>query len=444
MRNSGSEPFTRRRFLSTTALGAGGLVAAPYLAGCADNNASPAGSGSGKSTSLSILAWSHTVPAVDVAFDQYAQDWGRKNNISVKVDHVAINDLPARLGTEISSKSGHDIVQMPPATGVGNTPDQLVDVSDLVEELGRDYGGWNSLAEQGAKYEGKWLAYPDYAGSKPGIYRKDLFDKYGLALPETWEDMRAAGKVLKKAGNPLALTLGHTGDSNIFWMSLLWSYGAGFAGSDGKYTPLDTPELRQALDVATGLYRDGCTKDVLAWDDAGNNDAMISGTSSYTINGISILAAAKEGNPDVAKNLALCLPPGGPATRAVLTNQFMLGIWNFSKAQDVAMDFLRAYHKEWKMFAEVSGGFNMKLFKDIPRPYPVVDDNPVTEGLVDQVQYLAAVGYPGPASNAANEVASTFLITDMVSKVVQGGSVDSAIADTDSKIKAIYEKANLV
>jgi multiple sugar transport system substrate-binding protein len=392
------------------------------------------------------MAWSHSVGAVDEAFDAYARQWGADNDVAVTVDHIAINDIPTKLAAEIRSQAGHDLVQMPPATGVALYADQLVDVSSFVEELGAPHGGWNSLAQQGAFYDGAWLAYPDYGSAKPSLYRKDLFDQYGLAAPTTWEAVLAAGKELKPKGFPLGLTLSHTGDANQYWMALLWCYGAFWAKEDGTYVgTLDTPQMREALDMAKQIYTEGCTPDVLSWDDSGNNSAYIAGVNSYTINGISIVAATEEANPDVAAATALAVPPAGPVAQQMLTNQFMLGIWKFSEQQETALDFLTAYDQEWEQFAEVSGGFNLKLWNDIPRPYPVLDESERTKDLVDSVSMLASVGYPGPATAAAAQVATDYLIVDLVIDVaVNGTDAVDAIASTEEKIRKIYELNGLL
>lgn len=434
--------LSRRKFLTATTLSAGGLLVSPYLTGCA-----PANSGTARTSgpkNLSIMAWSHSVPATDVAFDEFAQEWGAANNVNVRVDHTAINDIPARLGSEIRAQSGHDIVQMPPGTGVSNFADQLADITSEVEELGKAYGGWSPLAEQGAKYNGAWLAYPDYGIAVPGFYRKDLFDQFTLEAPTTWDAVLEAGRALKPEGHPLGLTLSHTGDANQYWMALLWGYGGAWANAEGRFAGLDSPGLREGLQMAKAIYNEGCTPDVLSWDDSGNNTAYISGVSSYTINGLSILGASREANPDVAAQTLLEVPPSGPAGGAMLTNLFGLGIWKFSKVRDLATAFLSDYHDRWQDFAEVSEGFNLKLFNEIPRPYPVLDEDPLTEALVDSIPLLASVGHPGPATPAASEVATNFVIIDLVIEVVQGGSVDSAIETAEAKIRSIYTAADLL
>jgi multiple sugar transport system substrate-binding protein len=80
---------TRRRFLKQTALtltaASAPSVSAPFISrALADTK------------SLSIVQWSHFVPEYDKWFDQFAKDWGTKNNIDVTVDHIPVANVAAR------------------------------------------------------------------------------------------------------------------------------------------------------------------------------------------------------------------------------------------------------------------------------------------------------------------------------------------------------------
>src|SRR5436309_503565 len=90
--------------------------AKPAASGLA--SAKPAASSSGTldtnrafAGSLSILQWSHFVPAYDTDYyDKWVKDWGAKHKVDIKIDHIALADLPARSAAEVAAKSGHDDV----------------------------------------------------------------------------------------------------------------------------------------------------------------------------------------------------------------------------------------------------------------------------------------------------------------------------------------------
>ncbi|MFJ8106329.1 ABC transporter substrate-binding protein [Streptomyces sp. NPDC096132] len=73
----------------------------------------------------------------------------------------------------------------------------LADISAYVGS-GKDKflpGAW-----AGAQVQGKVYGVPTSAAPAFTIYRTDVFKKYGLTAPATWDDFIAAGKVLKKHG----------------------------------------------------------------------------------------------------------------------------------------------------------------------------------------------------------------------------------------------------
>src|SRR5579885_3491818 len=113
-------------------IGAAGLapmLSAPFVSrALADNK------------SLSIVQWSHFVPAYDTWFDKFAKDWGEKNKIAVTVDHIPVQNVPARAAAEASAGSGHDLFGFNGAGGAHLYRKFFVDVSDLVKETEKKYG----------------------------------------------------------------------------------------------------------------------------------------------------------------------------------------------------------------------------------------------------------------------------------------------------------------
>ncbi|MBI3669317.1 MAG: twin-arginine translocation signal domain-containing protein, partial [Acidobacteria bacterium] len=54
---------------------------------------------------LKILQWSHFVPGYDKWFDGvFTKEWGQKNNTNVIVDHISLNEIPARGAAEVGAQ----------------------------------------------------------------------------------------------------------------------------------------------------------------------------------------------------------------------------------------------------------------------------------------------------------------------------------------------------
>src|SRR5262249_35829873 len=160
---------------ATPAPSGGGNTPAPGAA----TSAPQVSTGGGE---LSYLHWTNFVPEMDTKLDELAKQWGDKNKVTVKVEHININDVPARRAAAIQAKTGPDMIW-----DTQNWPvlfkDSLVDITDLVEDLGKQLGGWYPFTEQFAKVEGKWRALPHGLGGGTFVYRTDWFKQNNVSIP---------------------------------------------------------------------------------------------------------------------------------------------------------------------------------------------------------------------------------------------------------------------
>ena len=139
----------------------------------------------------------------------------------------------AKYASEVQTQAGHDLVEMRMHFPWLYEP-QLVDVSDVVAELEKQYGKAIASAYEGAHVKGVWRAVPQYHGMFVAAYREDLFKKAGLKVPDTWEDLYTVGKELKKMGNPVGIPISQNYDSISTAGPVLWSFGGMEVDKDGK------------------------------------------------------------------------------------------------------------------------------------------------------------------------------------------------------------------
>jgi multiple sugar transport system substrate-binding protein len=133
---------TRRCFLKHTGLavlaaGSAPVISAPFVSrALADTK------------TLTMVQWSHFIPAYDKWFDQFAKDWGTKNNIEVTVDHIPVQNVASRAAAEASAGSGHDMFQWNGAGGPHLYRKFLVDVTSLVEDVEKKHGKISVIGRQ--------------------------------------------------------------------------------------------------------------------------------------------------------------------------------------------------------------------------------------------------------------------------------------------------------
>src|SRR5262245_36431207 len=191
---------SRRQFLRASGTGLAGASLLTML----DAKKAPAQI---KGTTLRILQWSHFIPAYDAWFDKFAKEWGDKNGVKVRVDHIPHLEIPARMAAEFAAGTGHDIIYNGSSILTRLYYKSLVDLTDVADEKAKKYGGWIPAAKSLVEVEGRWYGLPIFYILAPMLYRKDLFDANNLKYPDTWELARVAARTLKPKGHPTGIAL---------------------------------------------------------------------------------------------------------------------------------------------------------------------------------------------------------------------------------------------
>lgn len=433
-----ADPSTlnRRKFL--TVAGAG--VAGGSLLTMLEARQAPAQI---KGTTLRILQWSHFIPAYDAWFDgKFAKEWGDKNGVKVRVDHIPHLELPARMAAEFAAGAGHDIIMNGSSILTRLYYKSLADISDIYGQGGKKHGGWIPSAGPLVEVEGKQYGIPMFYILLPMLYRKDLFDANGLKAPDTWELARVAARTLKPKGHPTGIQFSQCADANLNWRSLLFSFGGAEADPSGENILIDSKETREALRFAKALFDEGMTPEVFSWDDASDNRFLASGIGSWIHDAISAYRTTEDTNPDVFKNTHIALEPAGPGGKRVsvsAANVYM--IWKFSKNQQAAKEFLTHFMDSGKEGMTQSRGYNMPyLLADAQKPMPVIGADPKMQILQDFPKIVAFYGHPGPFTTPIQEVVNLFVLPDMFTRVARGQNVEDVMKWGVGEYRRIFSK----
>jgi multiple sugar transport system substrate-binding protein len=436
-------PISRRGFLTSAGLGVAAAGLAPAISAPFVSRAWA------QTKTLTILQWSHFVPAFDVWFDKFAHDWGGKNGLNVTVDHIPEQDIAARAAAEVAAGSGHDLFMWNGAGGPHLYRRYLIDMTKLVDSVQQKFGKVSVIGRQIAYNEDTktWSAYPDYYINNPGMYRKDLWEEIGM-LPETWDDVRTGGAKLKAKGHPVGMSLARSNDPNLSWRGVLWSYGASIQDATGKEVTLDSKAAVEAVKFVTALYKEAMTSEVLSWNDASNNQYIDSGVGSFIINPISAYRTAQQLNEKLADKIFVMKPPKGPARQLVGAASNSYGIWKFARNKEAGLEFLTYYADHWVEAFKASTGYNMPIYANIvPKPMPILSNDPTSHPhdklaiLQTSDEWSAVAGWPGPAWAATDEVYNDFVICDMMTKAATGAMTpEDAVKWAAQQSELIFKK----
>ena len=423
---------TRREFLNLS-LVATGAALAPSLA---------AAGGKATTKSLTTVRESSFIKAFDDFFVKtLAPEYEKLTGIKVGYEAVSVGGMLTRLTTMAETKSGPEI------TGTGlNWPflfdNALVDVSDVAGEVGKKLGGWHEIVQDVVVVNNKWKAVPWGNIGQLEVYRTDWFKEVGVTkFPDTWEDLLAAGRLLKKKGHPFGFEIGHGFGDNHGWMyPLLWSYGGREVDRDGKTVLIDSSETAKAVDFCRKFYQETMFEDVLGWTDVNNNKAFFGEQISCTNNASSILEVGLRQFPDIAKVTDHAMNPSGPKGRFHVLNAVSHAVLTHAPDQAAAKAFLRWLYDDKQMsrwlasanayYAPFLHGYdNHPMWNVEPRYLPY------KESLKTSRPHT----WPGPQGHASSESVAKYVLVDMFAKACRGDSTKDVIATAATQLKQIYK-----
>jgi multiple sugar transport system substrate-binding protein len=405
-----SASLSRRGFLKTSA---GAVAGASLLAGM------PA-PGLAQKRELSFLSWNHFVPASDDELRKQAEAFGKQAGVTVRVDTIAHLQLDAKFAAEAQSQAGHDMIRTH-----GAVPflfeNQLADVSDVVDKLGKQYGGWYPFAAESCQTKSGWRALPWFWISFPATYNMAHFKKAGVEYPKTWAELLQHGKILKKQGNPVGIAISHCGDAVTTYWSIAWCYGAKVLEADGKTPGINSDKTAQVIEYYKELYRDAMDPEVLAWDDASNNRGILSGKYSWIHNPVSPYNAALKEKMPIADDINHHPSPAGPAGIHSAPPLLGLGVWKFSKNIEVAKEFIQfLFRKEnYDAWIVASNAFNHPPLRHLA-DHPIWARNPKFAMLPKEAEYGHPRGWPAKPNDAVGRLEANYTMVDMVAKAVNG------------------------
>jgi multiple sugar transport system substrate-binding protein len=221
--------LSRRRLLAVTAA----AVAAVTLAACSGSSPDPA-SVAGEAVSQADIDKAMTTPTT-LTFWSWVPDIEQevalfqKKYPAIKVDVVNAGqglDAYTKLRTALKAGTG--------APDLAQIEYQYVPTFSITDSL-VDLRPYGAAANQSKFVDWTWqqvtgpngeiLAYPQDTGPMGMLYRADLFEKYGIGVPETWDEFATAARKLHAADPKVYLT-NMAANEAAGWHGLMWQAGS--------------------------------------------------------------------------------------------------------------------------------------------------------------------------------------------------------------------------
>ena len=354
-------------------------------------------------------------------------------DVEVKFERQQWTGIVEKLTTSLSGKDAPDVIEL------GNTQAQtfeaagaLVDLTDEQEALGGD-DLVQSLTEAGT-YDGTFYGVPYYGGARVVVYRKDLLEKSGLAVPTTMDEFVEAGIKLKadNAATPSFSGIYYPGKYWYAALPFIWEKGGDIAEKsgdqwEGTLSSAESVEglevVKKIMDEASGAPKDGDeTKDYIAF--CNNEVAMLMGPGWK----IGEITNEKDGCPDMADKIGAFALPGETAgeTAPAFLGGSVLAIPSNSQHQDLALDLLEILAGE-KYQAELAKTGLLPNRKSL-----------LTEVGGDEGTKAQAVAAENsrfvPSSEHWAAVEASTILPDMLVAIAKGGDVEAEAAKADEAL----------
>ncbi|MFF8971614.1 ABC transporter substrate-binding protein [Streptomyces sp. NPDC014995] len=184
----------RRVVASAAAVLAGTLL----LASCGDSD------GGGSSDAKTLRLWHYEAPnsAMGAAWAEAVREFEAQHpGVKVKFEEKSFEQIQKTAPMVLNSSDAPDLMEY----NKGNATAGLLSKQGLLTDLSAEATkrGWDKLLSAGVRttsqYDtdgvmgsGKWYGVPNYAEYTMVYFNKDLFAKYGIAEPKTFDDLVSA------------------------------------------------------------------------------------------------------------------------------------------------------------------------------------------------------------------------------------------------------------
>jgi raffinose/stachyose/melibiose transport system substrate-binding protein len=191
-------------------------VAAALLSGALTLTAC-GGSDSGSSDAKTLKLWHYEGPdsAMGVAWNEAIKEFEAKHpGVKVKFEEKGFEQIQKTAPMILNSSDAPDLMEYNKGNATAGQLSKQGLLTDLTAEATKR--GWDKMLSPGvattSQYDaggvmgsGKWYGVPNYAEYTMVYYNKDLFKKYAIAEPKTFDELTAAmDKFVAKGVTPLA------------------------------------------------------------------------------------------------------------------------------------------------------------------------------------------------------------------------------------------------
>ena len=402
-----------------------------------------------KGASIRLMRWRRFIQGDEDQWLANTAKFTQLTGVKVRVDNEGFEDVRPKAAMAANVGSGPDIV-----LGWMDDPhlfrNRLIDLTDLAQYLGGQYGGWYATAQRygtinTGSEKGKWIGLPLGAGGALLNYRVSWLQEAGYeSVPTDFDNYLKMCKALAKNGHPPGFALSHaTGDAETWSHSVLWGFGARMVDEENK-PAINSPETIDAIEYMRELYST-FIKGTLSWSGVSNNNSFLEGRIGLTSNGPSIYYVAKNSKDPklraVAKDMNHAAFPVGPSGVAaelhLLSQAYVFSYTKYPEACKAYLKFMweREQYEPWQAASTSYMCPPLKAYADTP----FWKSDPKYQPFRNVVERMRWSGYAGDVGEKSASALADWIVVDMFATAASGqSSAKEAARDAERRVRRAY------
>jgi len=326
------------------------LAATATLAACGGSDSSAGSDGASGATTLRLWHYEGADSAMGVAWDQAITVFKKEHpGVKVEFERKAFEQIQQNAGLIINSDEGPDVMEYNKGNataGLLSSQGLLTDLTEQATKRGWDKELSPSLQttarydEKGVMGSGKWYGVPNYGEYVMVYYNKDLFEKNGVAVPTTLDEMTAAMDTFVAKGiTPLGMSGAEYPAGQLFYQLALSKADRAFVDDYQLYkkpVSFDADPLKYGADTFAQWVKKGyVAKDSASLKAEDMGTSFIAGKVPMIVSGSWWYGRFKS---EIKFDWDTFLFPGNTLNAGSSGNLWVVP--ESSKAKDLAYDFI--------------------------------------------------------------------------------------------------------
>lgn len=197
--------------------------------------------------------------------DEFCEETG----LTIELEDIAGDEMKNKISVDAAADNLPDVWQYWPGCTCKDLADAgaLADCSEYLEKSEViDASQFSDGAMQPCTFDGELLALPRIGASAVMLINTEIFDKYNLEAPETWDELMEVSKVLRENGvTPLNVGSKLGNPSHFFYNEIVCQFQQGVEDvrnlMDTSKTTFETDAMKYAADLIEEMVNAGCFAD---------------------------------------------------------------------------------------------------------------------------------------------------------------------------------------